>query len=267
MFADLHLHSSCSDGRLAPAELVDAVANAGIGIMALTDHDTTAGLGAAAQRAAQRDVIFVAGIETTTYADSQVVHMIGLGFNSADVALQRMNAIANGVWARNQQRWVAALEADGHDLAYERDFFDGPVRLPVLIERLCRKGVADGDPVRCLAFFRDFFSALRPEAYAELPHPRDAAQIIARAGGTSILAHPYSIKPDGRIREILEQCDGLEARYAAYDPAQRESLERLCDDAGKLYSCGSDYHGHFSREYENPRFLLPEPLALRLTKR
>ncbi len=235
--------------------------------MALTDHDTLAGLEAAAERAAQRDVIFIPGIEMTAYAHDQVVHMIGLGFDPADAGLQRANAIAIGVWARNQQGWVAALEADGHDVAYAQDFSDGPVRLPVLIERLCGKGVADGDPARCLTLFRDFFSALPLEAYAALPPPRDAAHIIASAGGTSILAHPYSVKPDVRMREILEQCDGLEALYAPYDPAHRERLERLCDEADKLYSCGSDYHGYFSREYENPRFSLPELLALRLTKR
>ena len=66
------------------------------------------------------------------------------------------------------------------------------------------------------------------------------------------------------IREILPQCDGLEALYARYDAQQRQSLLQLARETGKLYSCGSDYHGYFVEDYVNPRFELPTMLAAQI---
>lgn len=263
MFADFHLHSSCSDGRLTPAQVIDAVADAGVEIVALTDHDTTTGLEAAADQAKLRGVNFVNGIEMTTYGRGEVVHMLGFGFDPADLAVQAANAVANQGWAANQRRWVEALAAQGCNVSYDRDFADGPVRLPVLIERLCRRGVASGDPVQCHALFRAFFASLPAEAYELLPEPIEAARVLAHAGGIAIAAHPLSMAP-AHVPEILSVCDGLEALYAPYNGSQRQALLELCERSGKLHSCGSDYHGYFTAHYQNPRFILPRQLAERL---
>jgi predicted metal-dependent phosphoesterase TrpH len=266
VFADFHLHSTCSDGRLTPAQVIDAVADAGGEIVALTDHDTTAGLEAAAAQAKQLGVNFVNGIEMTTYARGEVVHMLGFGFDPADRALQAANTVANQVWAANQRRWVDELAAQGFDVSCQRDFADGPVRLPVLIERLCRSGVASGDPVQCHALFRAFFAALPAAAYDLLQEPIEAARVLADAGGIAIAAHPLSIAP-AHVPEILSVCDGLEALYAPYNGSQRQALLELCERSGKLYTCGSDYHGYFTAHYQNPKLVLPRELEKRFSKR
>jgi len=262
--ADLHLHSDESDGELSPSALVDVVADAGVTIMALTDHDTTAGHDRARARCEERGIAFVGGIEMTTYAMERVIHVLGLGVRTHDAGLARAGVAAQANFAKNQQAWVEALTAQGAPVRWQRDFPDGAVRLPMLIERLCLCGFEDGDPQRVHTRFREFFRALPPTAYASLPSPFDAADLIRGAGGIAILAHPYRIAEDESWHAMLGGMDGLEAMYGAYQPEERTSLRDIARAKHLLYSCGSDYHGHFFGRYQNPGFEAPPALLARL---
>jgi len=243
---------------------VDVVADAGVAIMALTDHDTTSGHAQAQARCRQRGIAFVRGIEMTTYAMDRVIHVLGLGVRTHNEGLVRAGETARANFAQNQKTWVDALAAQGATVWWQRDFPDGAVRLPVLIERLCQRGFEGGDPQRVHAAFRAYFRALPGKAYAPLPSPRAAADTIRAAGGIAILAHPYRIAEDASWHEILDGMDGIEAMYATYLPAQRESLLEIARANSLLYSCGSDYHGHFFGKYQNPKFEAPPELLARL---
>jgi predicted metal-dependent phosphoesterase TrpH len=262
VLADFHLHSYHSDGRLDPAALVDVVADAGIRLFALTDHDTTAGHAHARARAAERGICFVPGIEMTTYAHGRVVHVLGLGCAGDDAGLRSANAVAQDVWDANQRRWVEALAGE-NGLDWQRDFPDHPVRLPQLIERLCLAGVDGGDPKKVHARFKTFFAALAPEAYAKLPDPSAAATVIRRAGGIALLAHPWTLAEAGLVRDLLAACDGLEAVYLPYASERRAALMTLATSQGKMHSGGSDFHGYFDPEYRSPGF---EPAAALLER-
>lgn len=264
MLGDFHLHSRHSDGRLDPATLIDLVADAGVHVAALTDHDTTDGHAAAAQRARERGIRFIPGIEMTAYAHGRVVHVLGLGVDGASDELRAVNDGARATWDANQRLWVESLARDGAKVAFERDFPDHPVRLPLLIERLCLRGVDDGDPVAVHARFRAFFAALPAAAYERLPSPSAAATTIRQAGGVALLAHPDGLREAGLIESLLDRCDGLEAMYLPYSEAQRSALRAIADACGKLYSCGSDYHGYFTTEYRAPSWDAPRELLQRL---
>ena len=264
MSHDFHLHSHCSDGEFAPARVADIVADAGIRAFALTDHDTVGGYREARDRALARGVHCVAGLEMTSYAGGQVVHVLGLGIDPDDAGLARANATAMAVWSENQRRWAEALAREGFDVSPERDIGDRPVRLPVMIERLCLRGVAGGDPAACYRRFKEFFAALPPAAYDALPSPAAAAATIREAGGVSLLAHPARVQGDGLVERLIDDVDGIEALYAPYDLAAREALRALAVSRQKLYSCGSDYHGFFNGPYANPRFEAQPELLARL---
>jgi predicted metal-dependent phosphoesterase TrpH len=264
VLGDFHLHSHHSDGRLDPTALIDAVADAGIQIASLTDHDTTAGHNLAAQRSLERGLKFIPGIEMTAFGHGRVIHVLGLGVDSTEAKLQAANRIAAGVWDANQRRWVESLSNAGTKVSFDGDFADHPVRLPVLIERLCKIGIEDGDPVRVHARFRSYFDGLPDDAYRRLPSPGVAASIIREADGVALLAHPHTLHEAGLIEELLADCDGLEAMYLPYTDEQREALRSLAVRSGKLYSCGSDYHGYFTTEYHRPAWETPEPLLRRL---
>jgi predicted metal-dependent phosphoesterase TrpH len=264
VLGDFHLHSNHSDGRLDPVELIDVVADSGVQVAALTDHDTTAGHAAAAQRSQERGLHFVPGIEMTTYGCGRVIHVLGLKVDGSLPELKAANSTAFDVWDANQRRWVDALSLGGVDVSFERDFADHPVRLPILIERLCGRGVEGGDPVRVHGLFRSFFSALPHDAYARLPAPAAAAAIIRAAGGVALLAHPEPLREMGVLAELLKAFDGLEALYMPYPDEQRQVLRALAAQHGKLYSCGTDYHGYFTGAYRRPSVDVPGDLLERL---
>jgi 3',5'-nucleoside bisphosphate phosphatase len=261
-YCDFHLHSDCSDGRLTPAALVDAVASAGVEVMALTDHDTVEGLATATQRAKSRGIAFVGGIEMTSYAAPDVVHVLGLGLQASEPLIE-INAVARAVWAENERRWIESLAARRFAVSLERDFPDLPVRLPVLIERLCLRGIDGGDPKAVHARFRSFFRSLPPQAFERLPSPARAARAIRSCGGLAALAHPGRLDPNAAAT-LAADLDAIEADYAAYDGDTRERLRELARTLGKIHTCGSDYHGYFTPDYENPRFVAPPELLARL---
>jgi len=264
MICDFHLHSHHSDGEFAPERVVDIVADAGVSLLALTDHDTTAGYEEAHRRASERKITAISGIEMTAYANGRVVHVLGYDVDPSSDALDRRNRVALDVWADNTRTWVCALEDEGFDLRVHEVLSNPHVRLPVLIERLCARGVDDGDVGRCYARFKDFFAALPREAYSRLPSPGDAAQTIRDAGGISILAHPDRVGSDDVVESLLADVDGIEALYARYDTSEREALVKLAERNGKFYTCGSDYHGYFNGTYVNPNFEAPNSLLARL---
>jgi predicted metal-dependent phosphoesterase TrpH len=264
LYGDFHLHSNCSDGEFPPSKVIDIVADAGVGVAALTDHDTLAGQPEAQDRARARGITLIIGIEMTAYAAGQIVHVLGLGVDPNDGAIAIANEIASDVWSKNQLRWIESLERDGFAISPGRDFSDRPLRLPVLIARLCERGVDGGDPRACHARFREFFSALGPDAFARLPSPSKTAQTIRDAGGLAILAHPGRLRGNGTTQRFLADVDGIEALYGPYDPGEREALRSLAVEQGKLYSCGSDYHGFFNGPYVNPLFEAPRELLERL---
>lgn len=263
MLCDLHLHSHFSDGELSPAALVDTVTDAGVELLALTDHDTTAGHAEARRRADERGVRFIGGIEMTTFGGDRVAHVLGLGVDGDNADLAYANRVADAVWAANQQRWIETLEGEGVDISWQRDFGGKVARLPMLIERLCRRGYANGEPRACHAAFHAFFAALPPAAYAALPSPAQAGAIVRGAGGVAFLAHPAGLVDAGLAQRWLDELDGLEAFYLRYDPDRRSELCGLALRRGKLYSCGSDWHGYFQGAYVNPNFEAPPELVAR----
>ena len=264
MIGDFHLHSNRSDGRLSPPALIDVVADAGVQVAALTDHDTTAGVQEAASRARERGLTFLPGIEMTTFGFERVVHVLGLGIDPEHTDLHKANQVASAVWDANQCRWIEAIGKNKVKVSVDRDFEDHPVRLPVLIERLCLRGFADGDPKQAHAAFRKFFDGLPADAYAALPTPAQAAAIIRCAGGVAIVAHPYGLLQDQLMERLLGDVDGAEALYVPYTDAQRADLRAVIERNGKLISCGSDYHGYFTAEYRRPLWDAPDALVQRL---
>jgi predicted metal-dependent phosphoesterase TrpH len=209
-------------------------------------------------------VTFVPGIEMTTYAMGRVIHVLGLGFRDGDAGIAHACSTARDNFARNQRRWVESLASDGHDVSWERDFVSGAVRLPLLIERLCRSGIEGGDPKRVHAAFSAFFRALPVSAYDELSTPAVAATAIRAAGGIAALAHPHRIGEAPGWLTLLDGMDAVEANYAAYDRKTQDELCAIARERGLLTTCGSDYHGYFQGAYANPGFRASTELLVRL---
>jgi len=243
--ADLHSHSILSDGTLTPEELVDAAADAGIKVFALTDHDSTEGLARARARCAARGIEWIPGVEISTDFAKTGAHLLGLFLRDWDQpALQDIFKVSRDGRRARVHAQVARLNELGYAITAEEVFAQAggaTVAKPHVAQVLIDKGhFKDRDEV-----FDKLLGDGKPGA-VERPKimlPQAIAAVHA-AGGMAVLAHPgLEGFSDEQIAELKEAgLDGLEVFHPDHSPEQRGKFIAL---AGKLQlkmSGGSDFH-------------------------
>lgn len=245
MRADLHAHSTASDGTLAPAELVALAARYGLTHLALTDHDTADGIPEAVEAAASMGIALIPGIElSATAADGRDVHVLGFFIDHKDPALR---AYLSELWAarlKRAERMVSALAQAGVPIG-----IDGVQELAAggVIGRshIARALVAAGHAASVRDAFERLIGRGRPFYVPKTAHPpEDAVGIVRRAGGIAVIAHPGISRIDDLIPPLIEAgVQGIEAYHADHTPEQREHYAHLAALSGLLVTGGTDYHG------------------------
>jgi len=246
---DLHTHSSASDGTESPAGVVAAAAAAGLDVVALTDHDTTAGWDEAAAAATAHGVALVRGTEVSALSRGVSVHLLSYLQDPADPALAGL--IAQTREAR-LHRGRAMVERLAEDLPITWDDVvaqQAPgtvVGRPHIADALVALGVV---PDRTAAF-ADLLSA-RGRYYVPYyaPEAAEAVAAIRASGGVPVFAHPGAdgrgrIVPDAVIADLAAAgLAGLEVHHRDHSPEQRARLTALAERLGLLVTGSSDYHG------------------------
>jgi predicted metal-dependent phosphoesterase TrpH len=246
---DLHTHSLHSDGTLAPAELVARAAARGVALLALTDHDTTAGLAEARQAATAAGIRFVDGVEITAGWRGQEIHVVGLGIDPASPPLQAHLATLLAV----RRARVAAI---GERLRRNPRFRDRDLAAGVLREatvptrtHLARALVAAGDAESTQdAFDRWLGRGKAGHVPQEWPGLDAAIGAITVAGGHAVLAHPHRYKlSSGALGNLCGEFRalggaGLEVSLPALSPNDSARLARLARSHSLAGSAGSDFH-------------------------
>lgn len=249
MRIDLHTHSSASDGTESPAGVVAAAAAAGLDVVALTDHDTTAGWDEAAAAATAHGVALVRGTEVSALSRGVSVHLLSYLQDPADPALAGL--IAQTREAR-LHRGRAMVERLAEDLPITWDDVvaqQAPgtvVGRPHIADALVALGVV---PDRTAAF-ADLLSA-RGRYYVPYyaPEAAEAVAAIRASGGVPVFAHPGAdgrgrIVPDAVIADLAAAgLAGLEVHHRDHSPEQRARLTALAERLGLLVTGSSDYHG------------------------
>jgi predicted metal-dependent phosphoesterase TrpH len=246
---DLHSHSTASDGTLTPAELVRHAVAAGVDVLALTDHDTTSGIGEAAGAAASiAGFRLVAGIEISVTWNSRTVHIVGLGIDPRDGALQQG---LEGLMAFRQWRAVEIgrrLAKAGIDDAcrHAQGYSNG-----TLISRthFARYLVEIGKAKDMRDVFRHFLVAGKPGHVAgDWATLEQAVNWIRSAGGQAVIAHPARYRMTRtKLRKLIGQfveCggEGIEVVSGSHSRDDVFTMARHAADFGLLASCGSDFH-------------------------
>jgi predicted metal-dependent phosphoesterase TrpH len=243
---DLHVHTSASDGSDTPRDVVAAAAAAGVGTLAVTDHDTVAAVTEA--RAAGKDlgVEVLAGCEVTVAVGARVVHVLvyGDGLLEPDLA-QAVEVARRGRHERNLVigERLHRLTGVGYQDAAEVAGGSALSRA-----HFARALVAAGVVADVAQAFDRYLSAGRP-AYVPAPSVSltDAVAIAGKAGGVAVLAHPGRLHPEERARVLAEALaagiDGIEVWHPQHHPDLRHSLTQLVQRRGLLATGGSDYHG------------------------
>lgn len=246
---DLHIHSTFSDGMLNPAEIVDLAASQSLAAIAITDHDTVAGITQAVQKGNEKGIEVLTGIEISSWHDETSMHILGYGFNPEDEQFnRRLQLLQEGRETRNA-RIIANLNKLGirvnlSELAVYSQY--GQTGRPHIARLLVDKGVTK-------TIDQAFKQYLRrgSAAYAERFRfsARDAIAMIRDAGGMAVLAHPASLDPTLRsIPALLNDIcrvglEGVEVYYPTHSRTAVKALLRMADQMGLFITGGSDFHG------------------------
>jgi len=241
---DLHCHSTASDGECVPAEVARRARAAGLAAIALTDHDTTAGVAEAAQEGAALGVRVICGCEFSTRAPWGELHLLGYFLDPEHEGLQAFLVETRAARRRRGEQMVGKLQALGIeiDLAdLEEQVGAGAVGRPHVARALVERG-ASADINE--AFVR--YLGRGRVAYVEKPLPSLArvTALVHDVGGLAVAAHLGDHGTEGQIREFQAQgLDGIEVRHPSHAPATEARLTRIAEHLGLRMSGGSDWHG------------------------
>lgn len=251
MIIDLHTHSTASDGTDSPAQLLARAAQRKLSAIALTDHDTVAGLAAANEAAAGSHVELINGIEISTALPgrSAELHVLGYFINPDSPALERLNELLLGIRHERNRRLLVRLDELGVPvpMAELAEISTGVItRAHICDIMIRRKYVASVKE----AF--DRYLGINGLAYVEkgkLSFPQ-AFDVIHSAGGLVAIAHPVHLRVESDVElEILigrlvdSGADAIEAFHPDHSPAWVRKVQRLAKRFNLCITGGSDYHG------------------------
>jgi predicted metal-dependent phosphoesterase TrpH len=247
---DLHVHSNASDGTDDPAEVVRRARAAGLDVMALTDHDTQAGI-AAAREAIGDDLTLVPGMELSCLLDQRSVHLLGYLFDPDDAELKAETDQIRDDRAYRAKAMVAKARELGADVTWDQvaAIADGAViGRPHIARALAAAGAVD---TPADAFTADWI-ADDGRAFVGR-YAVDIARgisLIRAAGGVPVLAHPrspgYEVPDDAIARLADAGLCGIEVFHPDHDQEERARLSELAQSLGLVATGGSDDHGSFN---------------------
>jgi hypothetical protein len=246
---DLHTHSRVSDGTETPAELVRAAAASGLGTVALTDHDTTAGWAEAAEAANETGITLIPGMEFSTRVGHASIHVLAYLFDPADAGIAAETARIRHARMVRAEEMVARIGAD-YSLTWEDVLAQTTVGATV-----GRPHIADALVARGHALTRSeaFAGILHWRAGYYQPHyapdPLHAIALVKAAGGVPVLAHPATrgvadVVSESRLLQLIDAgLFGLELDHRENKDEPTRRLVELASRHGLAITGSSDYHG------------------------
>jgi 3',5'-nucleoside bisphosphate phosphatase len=267
---DLQSHSTQSDGELAPAAVVSSAADAGVQLLALTDHDSVEGVPEATVAASEHGVALVPATEISTVDVAGAdLHVVGYLVDPADRPLRDQLAASRGEREGRAQQMVDSLKEFGYavdeqPLEARRQagesigrphIAQAVVSHPNNAERLQREGLLDRTKF-LVAYLIEGKPAFTPRLG---PSVAEAIDLIHGAGGVAVWAHPFWDIADAEgVLSTLDRfvawgLDGVEAFYVTHTQEQTELLVRRCGELGLLTTGSSDFHGPEHKQFRHFR--------------
>ena len=246
---DLHVHTSFSDGTFAPAEVVKLAVERSLSVVAITDHDTTDGLAEAFEAGEAKSVRIVPGVEFSAEYEGASLHILAYWIDPADADLRAELRRLNDSRFRRGELMVEKLRELGHELSFERVreiAGGGLIARPHVAQAMVEAGVVPDEKTAFDLYIADDGPAAVPK---HALHPLDAVDLIRRAGGACVLAHPGMWRgqdsvPEGLIEDMAARgMAGLEVDHTDHAPAQRERYRAMARRLDLVATGGSDCHG------------------------
>lgn len=246
---DLHVHTTASDGQFSPSQIIQMAVDKGLSRIAITDHDTAAGLEEAKAAAQELKINFVAGTELNISFPTGEFHLLGLGFTNISPSL---NEIFEDLVKSRQERnenIISKMQKDGVQISLEevqKDYPDTILGRPHFAAELVKKKVVKN---RQMAFDK-YLAKGRPWYVDRVGANLDQAIVaIKESGGLPVVAHPMSLYLSwGKLPETLQNfyergVAGIEAYHPGARMTECLRLEELARKIGFFVTAGSDFHG------------------------
>ncbi len=252
IFADLHTHSTASDGLLSPSQLVESAVEKGLSVIGITDHDTVTGLAEARQAAERYSIRLVPGIELSCgwKGRDTSVHVLGLYIDESAPALQKLLKEQRDQRFHRALKMVDLLAGLSLDVAeLKQSFEQSPEKVlgrPHIARYLQERGyVRDFQGA-----FERYLSRGKP-AYVPKDHvlPEVGIEVIHAAGGIAVVAHPGLTSDWDNVWSHISEFpwDGIETYYSEHTPADVKRFAELANQHNLLSTGGSDYHGEYGK--------------------
>ena len=246
---DLHTHSCYSDGICTPAEIIDLAVSSGLSAVALTDHNTVAGLPSFMTAAERKDVFAISGVEISTGWNGKELHIVGLFLPTAAYdTITDFLSIINIRKEESNRNLIRALCSAGYDLDYEairRSHPDGTVNRAVIAATLLEKGYVSS--------VKEAFQTLLAPGNGYYIPPEwisalDAIAFLSSIQAVPVLAHPFLSLSEAELRLFLPEAKkhgliAMEIRYSSYSEEMENLAEKIAAEFNLLPSGGSDFHG------------------------
>ena len=261
---DLHLHTTASDGTLSPTQLIEQILPTTLRVVAVTDHDSTAGVDEAMNAAAGSELIVIPGIEFGSEIDDSEVHLLGLFINHRSTALESALERFREQRIDAAQEMIGKLNSLGLHITWERvnELAAGSVGRPHIARALLEKGYIS-------SIAEAFDRYIGNEGPARVPRPKftpvEALEIVHAAGGVGIVAHPRTVKNLENVLPALVEAGlaGIEVFAEKYGLEHQRRYQKLADQYSLIPSGGTDYHAFGSENEVRPGVSGPPPETAR----
>lgn len=244
--ADLHCHTTCSDGTLTPEQLIRAAEQKGLNGLSITDHDTVEAYATAVSAADNAGISLVSGAEFSAVLGKTGVHILAYSFSPLSPVIREFcTKHIRRRKGRNEQI-LSLLAAKGmpvsdEDIAKHTGLFTHTIGRPHIALAMMHKGYVSSVQEAFHKYIGEGKPCYAPGGYFTV---EETLETIRRANGLAVLAHPHLIKKTDIIDELLRMnFDGLEAYYAGFPAEQNERWVKIATRKNLLPTGGSDFHG------------------------
>lgn len=246
---DLHVHTTASDGDKSPKELLDYAIEKGIDVIAITDHDTVDGVEEAINYSKDKNIIVIPGIEFDAEAPKGQIHILGLFIDYKDINIQeKLQKVKDERNARND-KFIAEFNKMGFEITLDelkKVSNEEVIAKPHFAKVFLNKGyIKNVEEIYNQYFNKSPFKEMIRMSYK----PQEVIEIIKKAKGLAILAHPHSLKLDDelleeKIKEFVSYgLDGIECYHSNHTKEQMSKYLEIANKYNLLITKGSDYHG------------------------
>lgn len=255
---DLHTHTTASDGQYSPSQLVEKAASKGISVLAITDHDTVAGLKEGEEAARRFGITFVPGIEFNIERPNCEFHLLGLGLYNVSKSLIEASDFLAKSRAKRNLKMVEKMNTDGYSVSIEELQSEFPTKSlgrPHIAKWLEKKGIVKN----VQQAFDKYLGRGRPWYVERTGINLDVAiQAIYDSGGVPVVAHPLSLYLSWtKLEPVMEDFKsrgvaGMECFHPGARVTECLRLEEMARKLGMIVTAGSDFHGEKIRSDRRP---------------